>query len=386
MNFVCRGYLSLCCCQDGMVRKEIVCLLRTIVADWRKAITAKERTKLRNLLGRLEQIVPSPQEIHWSGIGKAASVSSAALILKGPEINRLKVLKERWKESYRRLPAHAKKLAGPTVAEEAFLQAVQDINSYLQKFVSPGEVAPDTMHAALALVRVGFQVPADLDSAEADCIRCKDGIDDASNALVNRAIAHATTEGLERQRGLKRFRDGQPCGPIVDAVQVAALTRVQSAAEIPQAVGTLLGPRKGVLMLTQVVAETRQPGILLENIRIETVLQSAPKSLDSYASALRCWGAFADGVLGLKGSHLPPSAAGIFAWSRVFRNDKVFGNYVSGVRFGCDLVGIAYGQDIKHVVRRAKLAIRNRVPPSSCRRFIKRDLLARLALLCLALS
>ena len=56
-------------------------------------------------------------------------------------------------------------------------------------------------------------------------------------------------------------------------------------------------------------------------------------------SALKCWGAFADAVLEARGAHLPPDVNGLVIWSRLFRNSRTFSNYLSKLRFGCEIAG-----------------------------------------------
>jgi hypothetical protein len=98
-------------------------------------------------------------------------------------------------------------------------------------------------------------------------------------------------------------------------------------------------------------------------------------------SALRCWASFSQEVLRSGGHDLPPSVKGLVAWSAIFRTPKVFGNYVAGVRMGCELGGLPTDATTAPELRRAKAAIRNRMAPPVEKQFIRRELVVRLATL-----
>ena len=142
-----------------------------------------------------------------------------------------------------------------------------------------------------------------------------------------------------------------------------------------EGVGTVLTPRQAVPRVAEVV---RASSTALETIRVSTLLGSNPRTLGSVASALRCWGAFADDVLGAAGNHLPPSTAGIIAFSRIFRNPQTFSNYVSHIRLACQVANVSAGTTYGPEVRRATGAIRKREPHRLEKLFIESSLLRKL--------
>ena len=59
-------------------------------------------------------------------------------------------------------------------------------------------------------------------------------------------------------------------------------------------------------------------------------------TISSTISAIKCWAAFATGVLGCRpGQELPPSVDGLAAWSRIFRCKRTFSEYASKVKTAC---------------------------------------------------
>jgi hypothetical protein len=200
-------------------------------------------------------------------------------------------------------------------------------------------------------------------------------------ALAARAIKCATLQGTARrempQKSSRCERDQNARAAVAQIVQ-AQKQEPNSAAPGMQDVGKHMTPMQGVRAVLGVIeagADTRQ---LVEKWRVETVLQSAPGSLARFASGLRCWAAFADGVLRARGRHLPPSAQGLVAWSRIFRNPGTFMNYVGSLRFGCDLANLPWDSDCSRVLKRARAAIANRAPPPRAKKSICEELVAEL--------
>ena len=110
------------------------------------------------------------------------------------------------------------------------------------------------------------------------------------------------------------------------------------------------------------------------------MIGSAPTTCGAAATALRCWAAFADAVLLSRGCHLPPSLEGLIAFSCIFSVKGTFKNYLAGIRFGCDIAGVEYGELFKHpLLHRAKQAVGKRMPPARPKRYIS---LATTAKLC----
>ena len=328
----------------GMVRRDVVCQLRAVAREWDSALNSKNKGKLRKLIERLQRFAPSPAEIKWSGIGRVTRIEKASPILKGPDLAILKTLREKWTRDYESLPKHARKLAEPTGEDEDFLTAVAELKDWLHRFSQEQKEVSELVAIATVLVSSGFSHWRDLDSAGPDLVKGRDGIDDAAVALVNRAVEWATLKGTEPREGSTL----RACDTAADSVADAILTADRefkalpgpNARPWPSGIGAAFGPRQSCTALAAAVHSGMAPCGILQQARIDNVLESASKSLPSIASAVQCWAGFCDGVLQAGGHHLPPSPEGLAAWARCFRNSKVYGNYVAGVRFACELVGL----------------------------------------------
>ena len=58
-----------------------------------------------------------------------------------------------------------------------------------------------------------------------------------------------------------------------------------------------------------------------------------------------------------RGKEFPPSVDGILAWSQLFRSAGTFGNYVSYVRLGCQILGVSDAACSGPHIKRAKASI-----------------------------
>ena len=119
-------------------------------------------------------------------------------------------------------------------------------------------------------------------------------------------------------------------------------------------------------------------GTWMMETRATTVVRSAPASMESAKSALRCWAGFADGVLGLQGRHLPPSEEGLMAWALCFAVPETFSNYVGYLRTGCHILGLDCSLVGGPMVKRAQAAIKKAQGPPRVKQAIRSDLLGRL--------
>ena len=153
-------------------------------------------------------------------------------------------------------------------------------------------------------------------------------------------------------------------------------------ASVLAGVGRDMGPQKAALVLAQAKGQGLDMGAYIKVARVEAMLQSCPKSLASHASALRCWALFSDTVLGANGRHLPPSVEGLVAWSTTFRTANVFGNYLAGVRFACQLADIPFEHTFHADVTRAKQAIKKREGPGRPKMHLQWRVVSRIS--CLA--
>ena len=135
-------------------------------------------------------------------------------------------------------------------------------------------------------------------------------------------------------------------------------------------------PREAIADLAREAAAGGPNFVRQQNIGI--LLESAGSSLRTVESALRCWAAFAEGVLGVGESHLPPTTAGLILFSRIFRNSQTYANYVSAIRMACQVAGLPTQNLYGTEVRRAQQAIARRTPPQDPKEFIQASLLRKL--------
>ena len=342
----------------------------------------QDRGRLRVLLEQLERAAPSLEELKWSNAARVTKVARVQHVLRGPELARLKTLWERWKATYKSLPNHAKKLARPNEADCAYLRAVEHFANWLRHEEGQGLAEEEAMEAALALVKAGFNEWRDLEGAAEGSVGARQGIAAATEAVVNRAIRRANAAASEERQGVKRPREDEKSVVSVMAdIQRERIVTEQGVANKrpwPEQVGTSLGPMASCSALAKVVHDGLSPVVFTEQVLFDNVIQSAEKSLPSKISGLKCWAAFADQVLRLKGAHLPPTPEGLAAWSRLFHNSKVFGNYLAAVKFACELRRLPTSAFNDEAIKRAKAAIARREPPPRGKAFIRQSLTLRL--------
>ena len=147
---------------------------------------------------------------------------------------------------------------------------------------------------------------------------------------------------------------------------------------LPEGLGRTLKPRHGVTSLKRALDDGLAPDLFVKYARVEAMLESCPKSLSSHAVGLRCWASFADAVLKCNGRHLPPSLEGLVAWSTIFCVAGVYSNYLTAVRFGCQLSGLPFQHTYHPDIKRAMKAVRAREPPRRDHKYIQGRLLKRM--------
>jgi hypothetical protein len=118
-----------------MPRKDLVCRLRAISAEWKSAVENCERHKLIRLLEELERTTPSSEEIKWSGLNDTFLWKAAQHVMSKPEVIRIQILKDKWRANFLSLPQQSRKLAEPSASEAAYFDAVQDMSHWLTGFV-----------------------------------------------------------------------------------------------------------------------------------------------------------------------------------------------------------------------------------------------------------
>ena len=143
--------------------------------------------------------------------------------------------------------------------------------------------------------------------------------------------------------------------------------------------GKRLRPAAAARALSVGVARGLQMDDFVTQAYVDRILGSAPHSLRSYLSGLRAWAAFATGVLRTEG--LPPSVAGLVAFSLLFSNVGTFKNYLCAIKLACDLVGCDHSATGHTAVKRAATAIKKQQGQPRHFRAIGRRLLRKLCAL-----
>ena len=146
-------------------RRDVVCTLRAVGSAWRAAAQEKQRGNMIRLLEELERCVPSATEIRWAGLDTAILPKHAADILRTPELIRGKLLRQKWRENFLKLPKHARQLAEPTSSDSAFLDNVDKLATWLTGIDGIDRDKEITVPVAVAFVRNGFVAWQDLDCA-----------------------------------------------------------------------------------------------------------------------------------------------------------------------------------------------------------------------------
>ena len=198
---------------------------------------------------------------------------------------------------------------------------------------------------------------------------------------------NATAERAAKRPKVQQMANSST--PVLAEVRTSVATAARSTADAEAQVDVVqrgqataakvtLGPRKAAEALVADVAKGLDAEVWVAKARAEAVVLSAPHSLQSMRSGLRAWGHFADRVLGAGGRHLPPTEAGLVAWSRLFRCAGTYSNYVSYVGMACDIAGVSAAATRGPLVRRAKTALEKQQRAPRERRFLERALTARL--------
>jgi hypothetical protein len=140
-----------------------------------------------------------------------------------------------------------------------------------------------------------------------------------------------------------------------------------------------LGPRDTINAMSMVLLDASAAAEWAEQARMEELCASSSRSLTTAMSAVRRWQAFVTTVLRIPlGKELPPTTDALVAWSRLFRNQGTYGNYLSGIKLACHVAGVPLAAIYSSAVSRAKRGVAALAPDSKPRRHIRRDLLARL--------
>ena len=112
---------------------------------------------------------------------------------------------------------------------------------------------------------------------------------------------------------------------------------------------------------------------------LHSICASRRRSLGQTVSALRCWGRFANLMLGFElGREMPPTAEGLTSWGRLFRSHGTFQNYLANLSFACDLAGLDSRAMSHPMVTRTKRGIKSLEGAERPRKFIRHGMVKML--------
>ena len=143
-----------------------------------------------------------------------------------------------------------------------------------------------------------------------------------------------------------------------------------------------VGPRGAVKRLRATV-NNEDMSSWCERARVDALLGSCPKSIESVKSGIRAWLEFVEIVLSGQRDAFPPSLGGLLAWSKTFRSSDTFSNYISYVKLACELVGASTTVFSADELRRARMSIRKQGGFTSRKKmFLRMGVLERLTKKC----
>jgi hypothetical protein len=259
--------------------------------------------------------------------------------------------------------------------------AADSVARVLEKAGCPG-TWHEVMAAAAACAREEFHEVADFDSAgDFRTMKAFAGMPDKIIAFLNDLASGASKDGntasaqhVEACVTIKRRRLVIKSTRCVDYVVGQLLCyKLRDHAVVSR------GPTAAVRGLDKALFDSEDGRYeWVRRARMDAIIGSAPLSIPSAISALRCWGAFADKALGANGDHFPPTIEGLLSWSRLFRCSRTFANYVAKVRLACHIADVSATNVDDPAIACAKAAIRKAEPPPMPKLFIKKPLLVRL--------
>lgn len=124
------------------------------------------------------------------------------------------------------------------------------------------------------------------------------------------------------------------------------------------------GPKKACMLHAEMCRTDGNVEDMMDIARILTVLESAPKSIPSKLSGVRCWLTFASEWLKKRPKDaLPPKINELIFWGRFFRAPGTFMNYIAALKWACDIEGVP-APDLDHpMIRRIKTSLKTSWTP-----------------------
>jgi hypothetical protein len=233
-------------------------------------------------------------------------------------------------------------------------------------------------------LEAGIRHKDDIVYAELHKIKGMENLRPEQKKVMQAAAEQATLEYETRKRKLTEEADEQA---VVTRQKRADPRAIQSAIERMQKAqrGTAglakvsdKTPKQAMDSLTASVGDGLDPREWAEQARIEAIMLSAPSRRKTMPTVLKMWGRFADTMLNAQGKHLPPSEGGLVAWSRTFRREGTYANYVSHLAMACDLAGLPSDSTRGRNVKRAKNALKKNQREGRGKLFLRRTTTAGL--------
>ena len=185
------------------------------------------------------------------------------------------------------------------------------------------------------------------------------GIPPEDIEFVDRLTLLASRNGAAKRRKTTQAPDATRC-KIEGSSHLENVVQRITMQPAPLQLDRDAGPRAVQEQMANRFLCNREREAWIENARIAALLGACPKSLNSFRSGVRCYLNFAETVLKVRGSVLPPTLAALLSWSQMFRCADTFSNYLSHVKLACELIDVSTSVFSERSLWRAKTAILKR--------------------------
>ena len=298
------------------MRGTVVIKINELTADWEQAAAKHDRQALSRIIDAFGALRATGDELLLSDASRRINAKSVEGTRDSCFNPRIFALRSGWKAAYARRDAAR--------------------NLLKTREVSDGwpEDWATAVFIADSLATFGFEHRVDLDGAGDDTA---DRMPSEARQPVRDIIRAITKGGNQQALVMARPLEQRRVSTIIDQLQGQ---KQQS--------------------ITEKVDETAELVQLRKKARWETVIESAPQSINCYMSALRSWGRFCNEVLHNGDDQMPPRVEDLVLWARRFTNAGTFQNYLSGLSWACDLVGVDTIAFRDPLLRRAKTALKKK--------------------------
>jgi len=257
---------------------------------------------------------------------------------------------------------------------------------FLREAISPTPSEEDCVQLATALQTLGFAHWRDLHGADSTAVGRELQLDESALVLLHGAITRANRD--HDVPNVNLHVGGSSSNAIAVATRLSEHVPGGTARCLHQQFRERwslqnLGattPRASIILLQQAIDN----GLSVEDLQhyegFAVLADAAPKSLPQICSGLRCWHAFAVGVLQMSENHtLPPrSDNDVVLYVCIFRNGGTCKNYISALRFGCRISQQSMVWDTDRVSQAVRGVVSRTMLAAKPRKRIGRALLRKL--------